>query len=351
MRRDGDSRDRAARHAAEQAPQHRRSSRPGRAVTLRVAAGCCSRLALIPLLVLVLRGGRAAPPARAARPSPRPPTAASVVPRRPGWRRHVPLALSGLALAGLIVALARPQVTVAVPAEQASIVLDDGPLELDAGDRRGADRGWPPPARRARRSSTRVPREGAGRRRRVRPSHRGRARARPRTAPALRAALRRGGGRAAAPPPATRSPPRCDWCEAAAGGRRQAAPGGDRAPLRRQVDPRPRPARGRRRRPREPACRSTPSRSAPAGRHDCPTAERRAARHRTPLQAIAERSGGQAFTARRTRPGCRRRLRAARLAGGEEEGAARGHGRVRRRRDRLLLGGAALSLRWFRRLI
>ena len=47
----------------------------------------------------------------------------SVVPRRPGWRRHVPLALAGLATAALIGALARPQVSVAVPSEQASIVL------------------------------------------------------------------------------------------------------------------------------------------------------------------------------------------------------------------------------------
>jgi Ca-activated chloride channel family protein len=52
-----------------------------------------------------------------------PATAASVVPRRPGFRRHVPLTLAALAIAGLIGALARPQVTVAVPSEQATIVL------------------------------------------------------------------------------------------------------------------------------------------------------------------------------------------------------------------------------------
>jgi Ca-activated chloride channel family protein len=52
-----------------------------------------------------------------------PATAASVVPRRPGWRRHAPLVLAGVATAALIAALARPQVTVAVPAEQATIVL------------------------------------------------------------------------------------------------------------------------------------------------------------------------------------------------------------------------------------
>jgi Ca-activated chloride channel family protein len=52
-----------------------------------------------------------------------PATSASVVPRRPGWRRHAPLALAWLAIAALIGALARPQVSIAVPAEQATIVL------------------------------------------------------------------------------------------------------------------------------------------------------------------------------------------------------------------------------------
>jgi Ca-activated chloride channel homolog len=79
-------------------------------------------LVLVPLLVLAYglteRRRRRTAAAFAA-----PPTAVSAVPRRPGWRRHAPLALAGLAMAGLIVALARPQVSVAVPAEQASIVL------------------------------------------------------------------------------------------------------------------------------------------------------------------------------------------------------------------------------------
>ena len=52
-----------------------------------------------------------------------PATVASVVPRRPGWRRHAPPGLAAAALAVLIVALARPQLSIAVPAEQASIVL------------------------------------------------------------------------------------------------------------------------------------------------------------------------------------------------------------------------------------
>jgi Ca-activated chloride channel family protein len=48
---------------------------------------------------------------------------ASVAPRRPGWRRHLPIALYALALAALIVALARPQTTIAVDAEQATVLL------------------------------------------------------------------------------------------------------------------------------------------------------------------------------------------------------------------------------------
>jgi Ca-activated chloride channel homolog len=79
-------------------------------------------LALLPLLgvayAVTERRRRRAAAAFAA-----PGVAASVVPRRPGWRRHVPLALAGLATAALIGALARPQVSVAVPAEQATIVL------------------------------------------------------------------------------------------------------------------------------------------------------------------------------------------------------------------------------------
>jgi Ca-activated chloride channel family protein len=47
----------------------------------------------------------------------------SVAPARPGWRRHAPMALYGLALAGLALALARPEATVAVPDERAAVVL------------------------------------------------------------------------------------------------------------------------------------------------------------------------------------------------------------------------------------
>jgi Ca-activated chloride channel homolog len=48
---------------------------------------------------------------------------ASALPRTPGWRRHAPMALYGLALAALATALARPEATIAVAAEQATVVL------------------------------------------------------------------------------------------------------------------------------------------------------------------------------------------------------------------------------------
>ena len=53
----------------------------------------------------------------------RPPLQRSVAQRRPGWRRHAPVAALGLAIAVLIAAAARPERTVAVPIERASIML------------------------------------------------------------------------------------------------------------------------------------------------------------------------------------------------------------------------------------
>jgi Ca-activated chloride channel homolog len=52
-----------------------------------------------------------------------PALAPSVVPHRPRWRRHVPMLAFLLALAILILAAARPEKTVAVPVERASIML------------------------------------------------------------------------------------------------------------------------------------------------------------------------------------------------------------------------------------
>jgi Ca-activated chloride channel family protein len=79
-------------------------------------------LALVPLALVAYRrherDRRAAAAAFAA-----PGVMASVAPSTPGWRRHVPLAFYGIALAVLVVALAKPQKTVAVPVERASIML------------------------------------------------------------------------------------------------------------------------------------------------------------------------------------------------------------------------------------
>ncbi len=47
----------------------------------------------------------------------------AVVPRAPGFRRHLAPALYAIAASALVIALARPQATVAVPIEQATVVL------------------------------------------------------------------------------------------------------------------------------------------------------------------------------------------------------------------------------------
>ncbi len=79
-------------------------------------------LALVPLAAIAYgaaqRRRRAAADAFAG-----PAVRASALPRTPGWRRHAPIALYGAALAALAIALARPEATVAVPTEQATVVL------------------------------------------------------------------------------------------------------------------------------------------------------------------------------------------------------------------------------------
>ncbi|HEX4805390.1 MAG TPA: VWA domain-containing protein [Conexibacter sp.] len=84
-------------------------------------------LVLLALLALPLLGAwyvaqqraRRAAAAAFAAPRMRP----SVAPRRPRWRRHLPMLAFASALALLVLAAARPQRTVAVPVEHAAIML------------------------------------------------------------------------------------------------------------------------------------------------------------------------------------------------------------------------------------
>ena len=81
-----------------------------------------SALVLVPVLLaayVVLQRDRT----RAAAAFASPALAPSVAPHRPRWRRHVPLAAFLLAIAILVVAAAKPQRTVAVPVEHAQIML------------------------------------------------------------------------------------------------------------------------------------------------------------------------------------------------------------------------------------
>ena len=56
----------------------------------------------------------------------------------PAWRRHLPAALALAALAALVLALAKPQKTVAVPVERASIMLVTDHSRSMSADRRRA---------------------------------------------------------------------------------------------------------------------------------------------------------------------------------------------------------------------
>jgi Ca-activated chloride channel family protein len=78
-------------------------------------------LALPVLLLLYLREQRRRRAIAATFANPR--LQPAVAPRRPGWRRHVPIAALALAIAILIGAAAKPERTVAVPVERASIML------------------------------------------------------------------------------------------------------------------------------------------------------------------------------------------------------------------------------------
>ena len=75
-------------------------------------------LALIPVLVVLYARAERRPQSFA--PAKLLP---SVVPARPGWRRHASIAGYAVALAVLLIALAKPQATVAVPTEQARVMI------------------------------------------------------------------------------------------------------------------------------------------------------------------------------------------------------------------------------------
>jgi Ca-activated chloride channel family protein len=79
-------------------------------------------LAVIPLALLALKLARRRPERYVVR-FPAVPTLAAVAGRTGRWRRVVPPALLCLSLAGLVLALARPEATVAVPVERASVML------------------------------------------------------------------------------------------------------------------------------------------------------------------------------------------------------------------------------------
>ena len=91
-------------------------------------------LLVVPLALAALWLARRRPDRYAVR-FPALPTLAAVAPRGPRWRRLVPPALLCLALSGLALALARPETTVAVPVEQASVMLvTDTSGSMDATD-------------------------------------------------------------------------------------------------------------------------------------------------------------------------------------------------------------------------
>jgi Ca-activated chloride channel homolog len=79
-------------------------------------------LLLVPLAALAYRA-HSRRSERAAAAFAAPAVLPSVAPRRPRWRRHLPYAAYAVALTALVLALARPEITVAVPDERASILL------------------------------------------------------------------------------------------------------------------------------------------------------------------------------------------------------------------------------------
>lgn len=96
-------------------------------------------LVLVGLLAIPLVGwwylGEQRRRARAAAAFVAPGLSESVAPHRPRWRRHLPMAVFTLALAALIVAVARPQRSVAKPVTNGAVMLaDDTSSSMQATD-------------------------------------------------------------------------------------------------------------------------------------------------------------------------------------------------------------------------
>ena len=220
-------------------------------------------------------------------------TLAAVAGREPQWRRHLPLALFALALAALALSLARPERTIQVAVQRASVVLvTDVSRSMSATDVQPDPPGGRAPG------GAELPRQGSQRAAR-RPRHvlrrrpdaadadhrprRGHERARH-----AAAGLRHGDGRRAAHGAGRPEGAPLDG----------AAPAGGARPAVRRIGDRRRRRGHRRRRGPAPARADLHRRARHAGRHDHaarPDAER-PARPRG-AERIASESGGQAFRA------------------------------------------------------
>ena len=291
-------------------------------------------------------------------PSRRPRCTPSVAPNRPRWRRHVPMLAFALALAILILAAARPQKTVAVPVERASIMLvTDVSGSMQATDVR------PTRLVAARAAAQALRGEGAqdGQRRRhgvQQQAARARSRRRAtasRSTPALdqldaarRHRHRRGdhGGDATS-------------CSARARRERQAPAGGDRAALRRRRRPAsvdPVAAAQAARKLRIPVY--TVALGHRPGHDHRPAARRQGGTETRPVppdpQSLAEiaQGLGRQDVHRRRRRAAQRRLQAARLAArAPRTRSARSPPASPAAPSSCCSLGAAMSLRWFGRLI
>ena len=102
-------------------------------------------LAVIPIALAALWFSRRKPSKYVIR-FPAAATLAAVAPKHGRVRKHLPPALLMLALAGMAIALARPEATVAVPVERASVMLvTDTSGSMNAVDVQPT--GWPRPSR------------------------------------------------------------------------------------------------------------------------------------------------------------------------------------------------------------